>query len=153
MCAHFSYFMITWKANINNFGISINRSASAAVRKSSNTIKVNMRIQSYFLICALFVICFVVRQSDAVACSTTVTTNCTDCTLAANASNTDCIATTVKPTVSPVIRRLRSRVAALQSSLAQCRRNTATLKQKIQSLTASSSSSSSSNSFKDKFFG
>lgn len=150
MCAHFPVGYIT--ANMNKCRISIKRSASAVAQESTTTIEGNMRTQTIFLICALLAVCFV-KQGNAVACSTTVTTNCTDCTLAANASNTDCVTTTTTTvtattTVSPR-RRLLRRIAALQNSLAQCRKNVAALKKKIQSQTTGVNI----NSFKDKFFG
>lgn len=114
-------------------------------------VKGNMRIQTISLICAMLVVCFV-KQGNAVACSTTVTTDCTDCTSVVNALNADCLSTTTvtaTTTVSPSRRRLLLRIAALQSSLAQCRKNAAALKKKIQSLTTGSNI----NSFKDKFVG
>lgn len=141
--------LITYTANMNKCRISIKRRASAVA--STTTIKGNMRIPTIFVICAMLVVYFI-KQGNAVACSTTVTTDCTDCTLVANALNADCLTTTTvtaTTTVSPSRRRLLRRIAALQNSLAQCRKNAGTLKKKIQSLTTGSNI----NSFKDKFFG
>lgn len=127
--------LVAYTANMKKCRISIKRRASAVAQESTTTIEGNMRIQTIFLICAMLAVYFI-KQGNAVACSTTVTTDCTNCTLSANASNTDCLTTTTvtaTTTVSPSRRRLLRRIAALQNSLSRCRKNVAALKKKIQS--------------------
>ncbi|XP_034489091.1 uncharacterized protein LOC117792892 [Drosophila innubila] len=135
-----------------------------------------MRIQTVVFGCALLVLSLVL-YSDAVPCSDTVTTDCTDCTLPANAADPDCLATTTvaattlaagtttvatgvttttvssgaTTTSNPSRLRLLRRLARLRLSLIKCRRNAAktriALRRKINSLMANR------NTFPSKFLG
>ncbi|KAH8311160.1 hypothetical protein KR044_004642 [Drosophila immigrans] len=126
-----------------------------------------MRIATVIFGSALLVLSLV-QYSDAVACSDTVTTDCTDCTLEANAELDDCTTTTTTTTTEATTtvstatssstttattsrRRLLRRIRVLQNKLNKCKKNAArqraALKKQIASLSANS------NGFKNKLFG